>query len=321
MKYLNFAKQFAVVALSAAVFSSCDKPDEVEPLGDRGQTLVKLIGGGSPTVRLFSVDFKPSPQSLVAADLRRDIPNETELNRTMNVVIKDDTAAVTAYDNTLLQLPASAYTIGSATPKTGGQGGTYNITLAPGEFARQIVITIPDATVLSTSANYGLAFTITSADADGKISTQKTIIYKIGAKNPYDGVYQLTGFFTHPTTPGYTGPYGTATTGGPLECEWITIGPTTVKREIGLPAPYEENYLFWNNTTPPGGLGFFSNVGYRVDVNPATNAITLLPAPLNAVTLTTTSGAFSPSTHNIDFSGAYNATRTFTEHYEYLRAR
>ncbi|MEI9955102.1 MAG: hypothetical protein WDM90_02015 [Ferruginibacter sp.] len=88
-------------------------------------------------------------------------------------------------------MPAAWYTIGASTPKTGGSGGTFNITIPAGEFAQPILITIPDATVLDPSTQYGLGFTITSVDASGKISTTNTTVFQVGAKNSYDGIYSI----------------------------------------------------------------------------------------------------------------------------------
>ena len=219
MKISKYAKQLAAFVAVGALIVSCDKVDTPEPLGDDGQTVVKLVGGGDPGSRLVSVDFAPVPVTIVAADLRRDVPNTAEMNRTMNVTIKDDTAALRAYNPDLVYLPSSFYTIDPATPKVGGDGGTFNITLNPGELAKPIRITIPDATVMDVSTKYGLAFTITGADADGVISYARTIVVEIGAKNKYDGRYLLKG--NHTRSP-YTFPYEE-------EMDMVTTGANSVR--------------------------------------------------------------------------------------------
>ena len=168
------------------------------------KTQVKIIDGGAPGSKKFAIDFVNAPVTLTAADLRRDIPNSTELNKTMNVTVKDDTAALRAYNPALVYMPATWYTIGTSTPKTGGKGGVFNIVMKPGEFAKPIDITIPNATLLDPSSTYGLAFTITSVDAGGIISVSKTIVIEIGAKNIYDGEYLMKG--RHNRTP-YDFPY------------------------------------------------------------------------------------------------------------------
>ena len=261
MKYLKFTKHFAAVALVAMTFTACDKADKVDPIGDRGQTIVKLVNGGQPGESKFAIDFVSVPTDLVICDVRRDIPNNTELNRVMNVTVIDDTAALTAFDPSIVYMPNSWYTINAATPKTGGDGGVFNLTLQPGEFAKQIVITIPDATVLDPSTTYGLAFTITAADANGTISYNRTVVATIGAKNKYDGVYNLKGY--HNRTP-YTFPYDT-------DMHMITTGAAS-------------NAFYWPDAGSVGhpiGIGPGNDLSWYgpaiapiVVFNPATNLVT-----------------------------------------------
>ncbi|HRI25769.1 MAG TPA: hypothetical protein PLZ45_13920, partial [Ferruginibacter sp.] len=159
-------------------------------MGDAGQTLVKIIGGGTPaSIVKKPVDFVPTPSQILAVELRRDIPNEAELNKTMIVTVKDDTTAVRAANPNYIQLPTAWYTIQTDGTKTGGQGGTFTFTFAPGQFSKEIYITIPNATLFNPSSLYGLGFTITTVDQGGKISTQKSVVVEIGAKNDWDGVY------------------------------------------------------------------------------------------------------------------------------------
>ncbi|MEI9956680.1 MAG: DUF1735 domain-containing protein [Ferruginibacter sp.] len=154
-------------------------------MGDQGSLLVKLVGGGTtaaPGILKNAIDFKPIPITVVGADLQRAVPNNASLNTVMHVTVKDDTAAVHAADPSFKILPAAWYTIGAGTPKTGGSGGTFNITIPAGEFAAPILITIPDATVLDPSTQYGLGFTITSVDGGGKISSINTTVSKLALK-------------------------------------------------------------------------------------------------------------------------------------------
>jgi hypothetical protein len=202
MKMIKHTKSIAVFAMLAGLITSCEKVPTPTPLGNAGQTVVKLIDGGQPGIRKYAIDFVSTPTMLTMADLRRDVSSNAELNRTMNVTIIDDTAALRAYSNAnsanLVYLPAAFYTIKPATPKTGGTGGRFNIVMNPGEFAKPIDIVIPNATVLDPSTKYGLAFTITAADANGVISFNRTVVVEIGAKNIYDGSYNLRGYHNRP---------------------------------------------------------------------------------------------------------------------------
>jgi Domain of unknown function (DUF1735) len=239
MNYKNLAKKGALVAFSAMVFASCEKVKEVDPIGDSGQTIVKLVKGGDPAIIKDPVSFVNTPYTLTKGviDIRRDVANNADLNKTMTVVVKDDTAAVRVADPAYIVLPAAWYTLAASdgVTKAGGLGGTFTFTLKPGEFGKQIRITIPDATLLNPSALYALGFTITSVDAGGKIGEAKTVVVEVGAKNDWDGVYAVTGPMTDLVNPALVqwnnqgnipDPFPLAH-GGAWELHLVTIGGST----------------------------------------------------------------------------------------------
>lgn len=262
MKYLNIIKQCTLLLLVAVTVASCDKVKVTEPMGDNGSLLVKLVGGGTtaaPGLLKNAIDFLPTPITVMGADLQRLVPSNAVLNTVMHVTVKDDTAAVRTAGLTLL--PASWYTIGSTTPKTGGDGGIFNITIPAGEFARPILITIPDATKLDPSTQYGLGFTITSVDAGGKISVTNTTVFQLGAKNAYDGVYSVvSGTVTRYSAPG--APLGDALSGSLAGNDDVTMATT---------GAYTVNMtnLGWHDKASNGGVGGVDPI--YVTVDPATN--------------------------------------------------
>lgn len=276
MKILNLTKSFAFIAIAALAFTACKKAKVATPMGDAGQTLVKILGGATPTaVAKMPVDFVNTPTRLLVVQLRRDVPNEAELNKTMIVTVKDDTAAVTAANPAYLQLPTSWFTVQTDGVKTGGQGGTWTFTFLPGEFSKEIFITIPNATVLNPSALYGLGFTIISADQNAKISTQKSVVVEIGAKNKYDGVYAVTGpmvdvtnpAFTQWNNPAFPDPFPQAN-GGAWELHLITAGASRVVMfDNTIWGDYFHPIL---NGTANSGWGSYALV---VDFDPVTNKI------------------------------------------------
>ena len=297
MKRNNIFKNIALMSALIVGFTACEKPQDVDPIGDRGQTLVKMIDGGAPGHVLSGIDFVNRSQEIDVADVRRDVPNTAEMNRTMNVVVKDDTAALKQYniDNSsnLKIMPSSWYTLNI--PRS-GPGGTYNMVFAPGELAKQITITIPDATLLDPSATYGFPFTIVSADAGANLSVSKTIIYEIGAKNAYDGIYTVVSGNVQRYTAGVPEPAGGLN--GPLagnpDVVLITTGANTVK--IPLPGPGSIQWAAGNNsyvagidgitltidpvtylvTAAASGNATFANwAGFTNSYNPATKTFTL----------------------------------------------
>ncbi|RYY49687.1 MAG: DUF1735 domain-containing protein [Chitinophagaceae bacterium] len=213
MKLFKYAKFTGAMVGAVALLMACDKVDEPDALGDDGKTIVKIISANTNSTEIYNsgdgkvlkgIDFVNSSQTIDIADIRRDVSNNAELNRVMNVTVKDDTAALRIYNdsvvsnggNAILQMPSAWYTFNLA--PTGGRGGIYNVTFQPGEFAKQIAITIPNATLLDPSSTYGFAFTILTADADGIVSVYRTLIFEIGAKNKYDGIYRMNSYHNRP---------------------------------------------------------------------------------------------------------------------------
>ncbi len=279
-KFINISKQLAYLAVVALIFTACKKPAVSTPMGDAGQTLVKIINGGTPAAVLKNpVDFVPTPTKILAVQLRRDIANETDLNKTMTVTVKDDLAAVTAANPAYIQLPAAWYTLSygatGGVTKSGGQGGTFTATFAPGEFSKEIFVTIPNATLFDPSALYGLGFTILTADAGGVLSTQKAVVIEIGAKNAWDGVYAVTGpmvdvtstAFTQWNNPTYGDPFPQAN-GGAWELHLITSG--------GSQCLMFDNTIWGSpfhpmlNGTANSGWGSYA---LRINFNPANGAV------------------------------------------------
>lgn len=260
----------------AVAFGSCIKK-EVTPLGEEGKTFVKILGGGTPApVKKNPIDFINTPQQILVMDLRKDAANNASLNTTTTVVVKDDEAAVTAAGYQIF--PAAWYTIQSEAPKVGGAGGTWTFTFNAGDFGKQIFITIPNAQVLDPSALYGLGFTIQSVSSDGTISTQKSIIIEIGAKNDWDGTYAVRGPVVDVVTPNllewanqlaYTDP-------------WLVANPNAWEAHLVTASGTE--CVVWDNTlwgwpalplynnNPPGNTGY-GGFGMVFKFDPATSTV------------------------------------------------
>lgn len=203
----------------------CSKVDTVDDVGGAGQTLVKLPSEDG--FNLAFVELKSASQTINLLEIRRDIPNEGELNKTMKIVVREDPALVAAYNSqhptvSYTILPGTSYTADPANPKTGTD---YTVTMAPGEFVKQLRITFPDATVLDPNKRYAVGLVLASIDQTGKISTVlNSSVVEVGVKNKYDGVYHATGVFHHPTA-------------GDREIDeekvLVTTGPNSVSANLG----------------------------------------------------------------------------------------
>src|SRR5688572_2185657 len=129
---LNTLKLIALAVAGSFLFASCDKNNE-GGLDGAGQTLVKLPQGAEEKIAL-ALDFKPGLQDVVLLDVRRDVPNNGELNKTHVVKIKNDPTIVADYNSahgtSYIPLPAAAYQVDASNPFT---GGVWTVTFNPGE--------------------------------------------------------------------------------------------------------------------------------------------------------------------------------------------
>jgi len=261
---MNMKSSILVFLTLAMGFPPCIK-EEVTPLKDEGSPFVKILGGSSPSSLVSNpIDFVSTPQTIVVCDVRKDAANSADLSKSTTVTIKDDTAAVRAMNPNYLQLPSNFYTLtGSGVTKTGGMGGNYTVSFNSGDFAKEIKITIPNAQVLNPSRLYALGFTITGVSAGSKISFEKSLVVEIGAKNPWDGVYLMTGTFSevvNPTAWSYI---------GDQQYSLITISASkcVVRNDDlngGIPG-----YIFSN----AGAGTYFGSYGLVIGFDAATNKI------------------------------------------------
>ena len=229
-----------------------------------------------------------TPQTLVVADLRRDISNSEDLNKPMTIIIQNDPGAVNAYDSDISPLPVTAYTADDSNPLNGNE---YTVTFQPGEFAKELKITLPDVlNSLTLGTRYGLGFTITTVDPQGHISSlQKTMVAEIGLKNKYDGVYTLRGYIYRNVPPIDVTATGTI---GPKEIWLETTGVSSVKYI---------NSHGWANTAT---IGLAASIAYP----------TYLVNADNTVDITSDGGAFPLGLKNETSLGnsRYDpATKTF----------
>lgn len=179
--------RWIAIAIVLLFVTACHKGTGNDQPANWSQTSVKIVGGGNPApVVKMKISPVNSPVTIVVADIRRDIVYPSDLNKTMTVKVKADTAIVHTASPAYKILPSTFYTISSA---TSASGGYYTVTLNPGEFAKAIAITIPNPKLLIGASKYAMGFTIESVDAGAKISSQHSIIAEILTLNRWDGVY------------------------------------------------------------------------------------------------------------------------------------
>ena len=287
MKYLEFLKKITAILIVVSVFAACKKVDQVDPIGDGGQTIVKLISGGpvqyapgsevgddddGPGTPVYGVDFVTSPQTVAVLSIRRDVPNNTELNKAATVVIQEDTSMIWRYNDTanirgnstIDTLPISVFSVSPA--KVGGYNGTYTLEFAPGELAKEIVITVTNPFAdLDPNVTYALAFKIASVTVAGgsaNIGFSKAVVAKIGAKNKYDGIYKVSGSFRDVTNANFFSNY-------PREYYLVTTGASSVDVCQLINGDIVPGYLFLNATSGT----YYGNFGMTMTFNPSNDLI------------------------------------------------
>jgi len=230
---MKFIKSYTwwLLLFFALATTSCEK-EEVKDAG--GQTFVKILGGGEEPV-VLPLDVNPPLEEILIADLRKDTKTETDLNTATTITITNTQAFLDAYNTahgtTYELLPAAAYKI---TAKSGVTvtGNTWTINLAPGEFAREISISLDKSQMdLSLSYAFGLKITQTSVGTVS-LGTGSSIV-NVLVKNKYDGEYDVTGTMTDVGVSTITGDL-------PMTYHLITTGERSV---IGWSTKYEDYFV------------------------------------------------------------------------------
>jgi hypothetical protein len=207
----------------------------------------------------------------------------------VTIALAIDDALVAAEDSTLELMPAGSYSV-----------NTLNVTVPAGSITSDAIkITIPDATILDPTKKYGIGFKITSADQGYTVAKNlSTMVIAIAIRNIYEGEYHSTGYLYHPSAP----------------------------RDIDE----DKDVLTVNATTSIVSLGDLGGNDYYVylEVDPATNAVTITPAPGHAtppITMFTTGlptsnpGYTAAWPGSADSNNTYDpATKTFKLRYGYL---
>jgi hypothetical protein len=221
MKTLHKLNIVITILLFALFAVSCIP--EQQSIGSAGATFVKL----HPAVyNMLAFDAKTTTQTGLLFEVRRDVPNETDLNSTTTVVLKydTDTAMLKKYNSKngtkFIPLPPSLGTVSPAITS-----GTVTLNFAAGDFGKPVNIVVPSAGSFDFSKNYALAFKVLSVTGTGTLSAsiKDTIVCEILAKNRWDGIYDVTGTFVDYVTAAWTGYY-------PKIVQLRTTGALTVSK-------------------------------------------------------------------------------------------
>ena len=327
-------KKYFKISLAAGLavlfFVSCKKTKEVSSITDEGKTLVKLMSGGpadhTAGQTLTGINFVNTSQTIELAELRREPNSSDALNTSMKVNVQFDTVLLKRVNDSMvahggipfLQMPASWYTL-----STGGVlGNTISIDMAPGEISKIIKLTVPNAQLFDPARSYAFPLKITAvANGDAKISANNALIAVVGAKNEYDGLYELTFSNYHPSSnPGYSGDKVTV--------QLITSALNKVKIYWDFAGGYA------NPAVLGGSLGYFGSQEPEYTINTVNNLVTVQNSYSGATTFYTMSPSFNsyydPAAKKIFAKWGYSyvggtfapgVSREWTQEFRYIGPR
>jgi len=320
MKKIKIAAFALLVSLLAV---SC--LPENESIGSAGSTFIKIT---PEAYNMLAFDAKAVPQTGVLFEVRKEVANEADLNAATTVILNSDAdgSLMAAYNKangtSYIPLPT---TLGTTTPAVAG--GTITLSFGAGEFAKAIIINIPNAGNFDFSKSYALAFKLASVSGVGTISQAvgTTVICEVLAKNRWDGIYTVTGTFSDAASAAYLSVY-------PSTIQLRTTGANTCTR-------YDADYGSYGYLFDTGaGASYYGNFYPAFEFDPATNKVLRafdtytdpLPRGRSGV-LNTTAGvanAYNPTTKTMDVAyymrqenWAPQLRVAITEHYAYKGAR
>jgi len=213
---MKIFKYIPLMLLGGALsFLGCED-EVVNPIEGKGDNFVR-ISEAANDLTLVGFDVVPGVKSVRLLDLLRDANSESSLASSVGVKMKIDKAALDAFnaahpDDAMEELPASLYTT-----------DPLEFSMGAGEFAKPINIKL-DPTKLDLTKRYGIAVSLVDASGHKVRDGLGTAVFNIVAKNAWDGRYQATGVFSHPTA---------GDRAIDRVKDFVTVGPTSISGELG----------------------------------------------------------------------------------------
>lgn len=324
MRSLKLTATTAMLALLLImVIDGCKKPVEFFDRINTGsgdanrKVVVKFRDAVAGDIILRVRDVTPTSEQFVLIELSRDASSAADLNKALTVKLTKNPTLIANYNSangtSYIELPAAAYQIEDIS----------NITFDPGQFIKQVKITINKA-LMDLSLQYALGYTISAVGEGGWISSDAhDALYGIGLKNQFDGVYTLKNRFYHPAS-------ANPATNLTINVEMWTSGANSVK--IFSP-DFGGYYHPWRSGA--GAITAFSAQEPKYTIDATTNAVTVQNSYSGAVTFYMMgpgyTSRYDPATKTIYAKFGYNylagptfdptATREFIDTLTYLGPR
>ena len=275
---MKILKYIPLMLLGGALsFLGCED-EVVNPIEGKGDNFVRIAEGAND-VTIVGFNVSPGVKTVRLLDLQRDANSESSLASSVGIKMKVDKAALDAYNaahpnDKMEELPASLYTT-----------DPLEFSMGAGEFARGINIKL-DPTKLDLTKKYGIAVSVVDASGHKIRDGLGSAVFNIVAKNDWDGRYQATGVFSHPTA---------GDRAIDRVKDFVTVGPRAVRGELG----------------DLGGSGYFMVLTVNAD-----NTVTIDPSGVTPALKTDYQpNYYDPATKSFFLKYSYNtaAPRIVTE--------
>mgnify|MGYP003582527405 CR=1 FL=1 len=293
-------KILSLLAIMAVVcLSSCLKDELVE---DQAYGLINLnakkIIGFNETTQSFALPFEDKERILqIPVHLSAEKPAEEDITVTLSLA--NSAQLITKYNTDngqdLVVFNPSLYQF---------QGSGLSVVIPKGSNDGYLSIKV-NSINFDPSSTYALGLTINSVSGSGYTISGNygTVIASFGAKNVYDGIYNVTGTLTDANGL-YKGDY-------PRNFSLTTTSGTRVT-VYDLDYDFDKYIVINNAGTSAANTG----IGLAFTFDPSTNALVSVTDPASpARVFTNVSGSFDPATKKIIVnwtSGRWKVSETWT---------
>lgn len=186
--------KIALIALVGFSFSGCLKDEPITDYTDTSIKPVVLIPNGNfpavQSVNPIALDFKSTAQTV---DLYARVSWSKPLDKDITVTFAKDPSIIAAYNTKFgtkyEELPAAAYKLPS-----------LSVVIPAGQQEVKVPIEL-FADKIDLAKSNMIAFRLTDASGQTVASNFRQIVFPVLVKNIYEGNYNVTGYFYHPSAP------------------------------------------------------------------------------------------------------------------------
>jgi len=309
MKKINHLTGLSFLFLSLAIsLASCVKKDSFydENTAEPNRKQVVQLYGAENEINTKALNVVPTVENFVLIEVVRYPNSQADASQPLTVKLTKNTTLIDDYNTNngtnFIELPLNSYTLSD---------DISQLTFAPGESIKQVKLNLKKD-LLNLSQPYALGFVLTQVGTGAVINDGlKTVLYSIGLKNSYDGVYSyVSGFVQRYSSPGVpqadnlSGPLGPSNP----DIEMATTGAYTVAFG-GAGGPVG---LTWSG--PMSGVAGID--GLTAAVDPNTNNVTMTSSNVTLANWAGHVNKYDPATKTFTIAMKWTSTAPAYREYE-----